>query len=47
MGLTGMDAKKTPVVVRMRADCTKCGHHEDETYEFDIPIDKAQPMEAR
>ena len=40
-----MDAKKIPVVVTMRVKCG-CGHAEDETYEFDMPITKAQPMEA-
>jgi hypothetical protein len=35
-----------PVVVRMRVECARCGHAEDETYEFDMPIAKAQPMEA-
>jgi hypothetical protein len=44
--LAGMDAKKIPVVVRMRVDCAKCGHHEDETYEFDMAMAKAKPMEA-
>ena len=39
--LVGMDAKKIPVVVRMRVDCAACGHHEDDTYEFDMPIAKA------
>ena len=34
------------VVVRMRVDCDMCGHHEDETYEFDLPRKNAQPMEA-
>lgn len=41
-----MDAKRIPVVVRMRVECPECGHHEDETYEFDMPISKAQPMEG-
>ena len=40
-----MDAKKIPVVVRMRVECAQCGHREDETYEFDMPIAKAHPME--
>jgi Zn ribbon nucleic-acid-binding protein len=44
--LVGVDAKKIPVVVRMQVECVKCGHHEDETYEFDLPVAKAQPMEA-
>ncbi len=34
-----------PVVVTMRVTCG-CGHVEDESYEFDMPADKAQPMEA-
>lgn len=29
---TGMD-DDIPVVVRMRVECAKCGHLEDETYE--------------
>jgi hypothetical protein len=35
-----MDAKKTLVVVRMHVKCVKCGHHENDTYEFDLPIVK-------
>jgi len=35
-----------PVVVRMRVECARCGHAEDDTYEFDLPLTKAQPMEA-
>ena len=35
-----------PVVVRMRVECASCGHTEDETYEFDSPFAKSQPMEA-
>ena len=35
-----------PVVVRMRVECARCGHTEDDTYEFDVPIAKARPMEA-
>ena len=35
-----------PVVVRMRVECPRCGHAEDDTYEFDLPLAKAQPMEA-
>jgi hypothetical protein len=35
-----------PVVVRMRVELARCGHAEDDTYEFDLPIAKAQPMEA-
>ena len=34
------------VVVRMRVECARYGHAEDETYEFDLPLAKAQPMEA-
>ena len=33
-------------IVRMRVECAKCGHTEDETYEFDVPFAKAQPAEA-
>jgi len=44
--LAGMDAKKIPVVVRMRVDCAACGHHEDDTYEFDMPLAKSQPTET-
>ena len=35
-----------PVVVRMRVECARGGHSEDDTYEFDLPLRKAQPMEA-
>jgi ribosomal protein S27AE len=35
-----------PVVVRMRVECARCGHTEDETYKFDLPHAKAQAMEA-
>jgi hypothetical protein len=35
-----------PVVVRMHVECARCGHTEDETYEFDMPFAKSQPMEA-
>ena len=35
-----------PVVVRMHVECVRCGHAEDDTYEFDLPIAKARPMEA-
>ena len=35
-----------PVIVRMRVECARCGHAEDETYEFDVPLAKAQPMEG-
>jgi len=30
----------------MRVECARCGHAEDDTYEFDLPLTKAQPMEA-
>ena len=45
--LGGMDeeSKTVPVVVTMRAKCG-CGHVEDETYEFDMPLAKAPPEEA-
>jgi hypothetical protein len=32
-----------PVVVRMRVECASCAHAEDDTYEFDLPLAKAQP----
>ena len=35
-----------PVVVRMRVACARCGHAEDDTYEFDLLLPKAQAMEA-
>ena len=35
-----------PVVVKMRVECARCGHTEDETYTFDLPHAKAQAMEA-
>ena len=37
---------RIPVIVKMRVDCTDCRHLEDETYEFDMPPDNADPMEA-
>ena len=30
----------------MRVECAKCGRLEDETYEFDMSLEKARPMEA-
>jgi endogenous inhibitor of DNA gyrase (YacG/DUF329 family) len=38
--------KRIPVSVRMRVECARCGHTEDDTYEFDMPFAKSQPMEA-
>jgi hypothetical protein len=35
-----------PVVVRMQVECDMCGYTEDESYEFDMPFAKSQPMEA-
>jgi len=35
-----------PVIVRMRVECARCGHSEDDTYQFDMPFAKAQAMEA-
>jgi DNA-directed RNA polymerase subunit RPC12/RpoP len=35
-----------PVIVRMGVECARCGHSEDDTYEFDLPFAKAQAMEA-
>ena len=43
--LAGMD-DRIPIVVRMRVECARCGHHEDDTYKFDMPRAKAQAMEA-
>jgi hypothetical protein len=41
----GADENETvPVMVTMRVRCG-CGHTEDETYEFDLPIAGAKPME--
>jgi hypothetical protein len=37
-----MDSR-IPVVVRMRVECARCGHTEDE---FTIPFAKSQAMEA-
>jgi len=37
---------RIPVVVRMLVECATCGHTEGETYEFDTPLAKSQPMEA-
>jgi len=34
------------VIVRMRVECARCGHAEDDTYEFDLPFAKAHAMEA-
>lgn len=34
-----------PVVVTMRVECAGCGHKEDETYEFDMPIGESEPIE--
>jgi hypothetical protein len=30
----------------MQVECARCGHTEDDTYEFDMPFAKSQPMEA-
>ena len=35
-----------PVVVRMRVECARCGHFDDDTYEFDLPLARAQPIQA-
>jgi hypothetical protein len=37
--------KKVLVLVSMRVACG-CGHVHAEDFEFDMPIDEAQPMEA-
>jgi hypothetical protein len=41
------DDNDIPVVVTMRVKCKRCGNTEDETYEFDMPVEKAEPMEGR
>jgi len=30
----------------MHVECARCGHVEDDTYEFTMPFAKSQPMEA-
>jgi ribosomal protein S27AE len=35
-----------PVIVRMRVECARCGHAEDEESAFDLPLAKAQPIES-
>jgi len=37
---------RIPVVVKMSVECARCEHTEDDTYEFDMPFAKSQPMEA-
>jgi len=37
---------RIPVVVRMRVECARCRHTEDDTYEFDMPLSKSRPMES-
>ena len=29
----------------MRVECARCGHFEDDTYEFDMPLAESEPME--
>lgn len=41
------DNPTLPMVVTMRVECAECGHKEDETYEFDMPIDNSHPMEEQ
>lgn len=36
---------RIPVTVRMRVKGARCGHTEDDTYEFDMPPDDSEPME--
>ena len=38
--------RRIPVVVRLRVECARCGHTEDDTFEFDVPFTKSQPMEG-
>jgi ribosomal protein S27AE len=33
-----------PVTVRMRVECARCGHAEDDTFEFDMSCDNSEPM---
>jgi hypothetical protein len=40
-----MDSR-IPITVRMLVECARCGHTEDDTYEFDMPFAKAEAMEA-
>lgn len=35
-----------PVSVKMHVECPMCGHTEDETYEFELPHEAAEPMES-
>ncbi len=37
---------RIPVRVWMHVECAKCGHSEDETYEFDMPLAKSQPTQT-
>ena len=37
---------RIPVVVHLQVQCASCGHSEEETYQFDLPFTKAQPMES-
>jgi DNA-directed RNA polymerase subunit RPC12/RpoP len=39
------DEPTLPVVVTMRVKCERCGHSEDETYEFDLPVGESHPIE--
>jgi len=36
---------RIPMVVQMHLECARCGHTEDETYEFHVPFAKSGPME--
>ena len=36
-----------PVIVRMQVECVRCGHTEDDPYEFDMPFAKAQETLGR
>jgi len=37
---------RVPVLVQMHVECARCGYTGDETYEFDKPFTRAQPMES-
>jgi DNA-directed RNA polymerase subunit RPC12/RpoP len=43
----GDENQTVPMVITMRVECKRCGHTESETYELDMPVDKAQPLEGR
>ena len=40
-----MDSR-VPVLVQLHVECARCGHSEDDTYEFDMRFAKSKPMES-